>query len=187
MNKLQLFIFTLFFSVLISGVFGIIHDQITYSISEEYYTRFKFIQFGLIDEGAAIPANPRVCVAIVGFLATWWTGLFIGIIYGTILMLFKKVNLSYKIYFRAIAITLLTTLIISIAGYFYGRYFTIEAELQWYFPENLINKSSFIIVGSIHNASYLGGLVGLLFGTFYLLMLKEHFKEKKAISVRKKL
>lgn len=179
MNKSKLFAFTVFFSILISGFFGIIHDQITYSISDEYYSKFKFIQFGLIEEGDALPANPRVCVSIVGFLATWWTGLFIGIIYGTILMFFKKVNLSYKIYFRAIAITLSTTIIISIAGYFNGKYFITATELHWYFPKNLIDQKSFIVVGSIHNASYLGGLIGLLLGSFYLLMLKEHYKEKK--------
>ena len=27
---------------MLAGVYGILHDQVTYTISEEYFTRFKF-------------------------------------------------------------------------------------------------------------------------------------------------
>lgn len=56
---------------LVAGSFGIIHDQITYTISPEYFTRMKFNQFQAADFG--FPS--RVFVAEVGFLATWWVGL----------------------------------------------------------------------------------------------------------------
>jgi hypothetical protein len=36
---------------LLAGVYGILHDQLTYTISPEYNTKFKFYQFGLLDEG----------------------------------------------------------------------------------------------------------------------------------------
>ena len=55
---------------LLAGCYGIFHDQVTYSISEEYFTRFKFLQFSYADFG--LP--PRVFVAEIGFLATWWVG-----------------------------------------------------------------------------------------------------------------
>ena len=51
---------------LLAGVYGIIHDQITYSISPEYFTRLKFSQFHYADFGFP----PRVFVAEIGFLAT---------------------------------------------------------------------------------------------------------------------
>ena len=35
----------------IAGIYGIIHDQITYTVSPEYYMRFKFLQFNLANEG----------------------------------------------------------------------------------------------------------------------------------------
>jgi len=56
---------------LVAGAFGIVHDQITFSISPEYFTRIKFDQF------AAFRGNlpPRGFVAVIGFLATWWFGL----------------------------------------------------------------------------------------------------------------
>ena len=30
---------------LIAGLYGVVHDQITYSMSPEYFTRLKFFQF----------------------------------------------------------------------------------------------------------------------------------------------
>ena len=59
---------------LLVGLYGIVHDQVTYSISPEYFTRLKFAQFSYADFG--LPN--RVFVAEIGFLATWWVGLIAG-------------------------------------------------------------------------------------------------------------
>lgn len=57
----------------IAGLYGVINDQITFSISSEYYTKFKFIQFNLANENNIDKIKfLRIFVAIVGFLATWW-------------------------------------------------------------------------------------------------------------------
>lgn len=55
----------------VGGLYGIVHDQVTYSISEEYFTRNKFHQFAY-----ARPSfdSPRWFAGIIGFLATWWVG-----------------------------------------------------------------------------------------------------------------
>ena len=70
---------------LLAGTYGILHDQLTYTISPEYYTKFKFYQFELLDEGMPGPLpNPRLWVCYIGFMATWWLGIPIGIILGSI-------------------------------------------------------------------------------------------------------
>ena len=52
-------------SIMVAGAFGVLHDQISYTVSPEFFTRFKFIQFGLLD-----PDVPeRLRAATVGFLA----------------------------------------------------------------------------------------------------------------------
>ena len=51
---------------ILAGLYGVVHDQVTYSISPEYFTRLKFTQFHYADFG--LPA--RVFVAEIGFLAT---------------------------------------------------------------------------------------------------------------------
>ena len=59
---------------LFAGIYGMVHDQVTYSICPEYFTRLKFSQFRYANFG--LP--PRVFVVEIGFLASWWVGLFAG-------------------------------------------------------------------------------------------------------------
>jgi hypothetical protein len=49
MNKAELFLLFLPVAVLTAGLFGMVHNQISYSVSNEYFTKFKFIQFRLLD------------------------------------------------------------------------------------------------------------------------------------------
>ncbi|MGZ4047779.1 MAG: hypothetical protein ACXVNN_00380 [Bacteroidia bacterium] len=170
-------------------MFGIIHDQITYTISHEYFTKFKFVQFGLIDEGMRLQMSDRSAAVIVGIMATWWVGIPIGLMYAFILMFFKDETGLYKIYFRTILLTFVLTILISFAGYLNWKFHLqyIEAP-DWYYPENLIDKNHFICVGNIHNFSYLGGGIGTIAGIIYLIIQKgkENISERN-FSVRKKI
>jgi hypothetical protein len=59
---------------LIAGCYGIAHDQFTYSISPEYFTKLKFKQFHYADFGW----GNRAFAATIGFLASWWVGAIIA-------------------------------------------------------------------------------------------------------------
>src|SRR5262249_20288455 len=61
-------------SGLLAGAYGAIHDQVSYAISPEYFTKLKFRPFAFADFGWP----PRVMAAEVGFLGTWWVGLIGG-------------------------------------------------------------------------------------------------------------
>ena len=47
MKKFLTLILIVIIAALTGGIYGAIHDQLTYTISPEYYTKFKFIQFEL--------------------------------------------------------------------------------------------------------------------------------------------
>ena len=51
----------------------------------------------------------------------------------------------------------------------YGKFSLAETGVDWWLPENLIDKKNFIAVGSMHNFSYLGGLIGLVAGIIYIV------------------
>ena len=70
------FIVLICVSMLIAGSYGALHDQISYTVSDEYFTKFKYKQFGLTHSD--LP--DRVKVAIIGFRASWWMGIPIGFI-----------------------------------------------------------------------------------------------------------
>lgn len=59
---------------LAAGVFGIVHDQVSYTISPEYFERMKFDQFAYADIGL----TGRWFVAEIGFLGSWWVGFIAG-------------------------------------------------------------------------------------------------------------
>ena len=79
-KKLLCFTAILLFGALLGCVYGILNDQITYSISPEYYTKFKFSQFGVSPETAA--DSPRLGAAWVGICATWWAGAILAALLG---------------------------------------------------------------------------------------------------------
>jgi hypothetical protein len=178
MKKILALTLIVIIAVLTSGVYGAIHDQLTYTISPEYYTKFKFIQFGLVDEGPeAHPSNPRLWVAAVGFLATWWMGVPIGLILGLIGLTHTNWRTMFRITLRALAVIMLAAFITGLIGLIYGRLFLannpVESFNNWFIPDNIIDFKSFITVGCMHNFSYAGGLIGLVAGIIYSLGQKK--------------
>jgi hypothetical protein len=164
---------------LIGGIYGIVHDQITYSISPEYYTKFKFIQFGFVDFGTeAILPNPRLNVAGVGFLATWWMGLPIGTILGIVGLVHKNNNQMFTITMRAIMVAVMIAFLTGIIGLAYGKLYLAKAGVNWWLPGNLIDKRNFIAVGSMHNFSYIGGIAGLIAGCIYSIRQKRKIEKQ---------
>ena len=170
-----------------------VHDQITYTISNEYYTKFKFIQFGLENWGMGenvgtpeIPEiklwNPRLGTSIVGFLATWWVGTIIGIVLGLIGLIHKNGKEMFQITMKASFITIGIALIVGIIGLIYGKLALANNPPNWFLPDNLINRTNFIMVGAMHNFSYLGGLIGMIISVIYSIRKKK--KNKNGIQHR---
>ena len=166
MKKLGVLALTALLSTLLGGVYGILHDQITYSISNEYFTKFKYAQFGF---EPAWFGGDRPTVAVIGFLATWWVGLFIGALLGLVALLLPDAATMRKTIVRAVGVVYGTVVLAGLAGFFYGKYYLTTTGVNWWLPDDLMHKNDFITVGSIHNFGYAGGLVGLLFGVFCLL------------------
>src|ERR1035441_379382 len=154
----------------LAGLYGIVHDQVTYSISNEYFTRLKFSQFHYADFG--LP--PRVFVAEIGFLATWWVGFvaawFIARI--TVPAFPQAVTLRHNIrgfliiFVFAFAAAIVGFLVSLLHGSDYSAWEDLTSTL------GVSDLPSFVRVAYIHNASYLGGLIGLVAAILYVRKLK---------------
>lgn len=168
--KSIIFVILLIIGILLGSIYGIIHDQISYSISNEYYIKFKFIQFGIIN----LP--DRFSVSIVGIFATWWMGLIIGFILGITGLIHKDYKKMLKCSLQSFIITILIAFIVGIIGLFYGFIYLSNQPLEyfqnWFIPNNLENFKNFIAVGSMHNFSYLGGLIGMIIGIIWQFIKK---------------
>lgn len=180
MKKLGLLLLTVVLSALLAGVYGILHDQLTYSISHEYFTKFKYAQFGF---EPAWFGGDRPTVVVIGFLATWWVGAFIGTGLGLLGLLFSSAAAMRSALIRAIGLVYCTAIVAGGAGFLYGKYYLVRTGVNWWLPADLLNKNAFITVGSIHNFSYAGGLLGLLIGALYLLKTR-YFSPPRPVLAR---
>ncbi|MDC0598675.1 alkaline shock response membrane anchor protein AmaP [Gammaproteobacteria bacterium] len=173
--KIGIYFAMLFFAAIVGAVYGVVHDQISYTFSNEYFTRFKFIQF-------SVPwayESPRLGAAYVGALATWWMGVLVFIPLGLFGFMSGSPKAMASDLSKSFAIVIVVALMTGLAGLIYGYYqinaATISANMQWVW-EGVDNPVQFVRVGYMHNASYLGGLTGLIAGIAYLVVNRLRFK-----------
>jgi hypothetical protein len=141
---------------LIAGTFGILHDQITFTISPEYFTRMKFDQFRAADFGFP----QRVFVAEIGFLGTWWAGLIAGWFLARIAV--PKFASPEKRVVQAMAIIVMITTFIGIVGYLIGPAI-FENHSDWREALDSLGVTditSFNRVAATHLGSYAGAFLG---------------------------
>ncbi len=157
---------------LLAGLYGVFHDQITYSISPEYFTRLKFAQFHYADFG--LP--PRIFVGEIGFLASWWVGFIAAWFLARIAVPAFPPRLAFRYILRGSLIIFSTALVASIIGYVYGLWRSSGSDFsawqRFTSTYGVLDLPSFVRVAYIHNASYLGGLIGLVVAIAYLRRLR---------------
>ena len=156
---------------ILAGVFGIVHDQITYTISPEYYTKLKFYQFWYANFG--LPE--RLFVAEVGVLATWWVGFFCAWFLARRLIPNQPRSFAFRQIAIGCAIIFLGAAIAGILGFGYGSWHGPNADYANWEPLldelEITNRWPFVQVAYIHNASYLGSLLGFVLA---MLLPKGH-------------
>jgi len=152
----------------IAGLYGILYDQITFTISPEYFTRLKFAQFHYADFG--LPQ--RIFVGEIGFLATWWVGLIAGWLLARVAVPTLPAEQARAQCVRGFAIIIACALIAAAAGFGLGMLLGPDASLSsWQgFADRLgvVDLRSFVRVAYIHNAGYLGGGIGLVIAVVHL-------------------
>ncbi|HAX14889.1 MAG TPA: hypothetical protein DIV44_01090 [Leeuwenhoekiella sp.] len=157
-------------SILFASIYGFLHNQASYSISTEYFTKFKFQQFGFVEYGLD---TPRVTAGLIGVWSTWWFGLLFGLINAIIGFCQPTVKVMWKSAFGATIRTFLIVIIIGVLGIAVGYATLIKYQIEWNIPSDIINRRDFICAGTMHNFSYLGGFIGMLYGIRYQLKIRK--------------
>jgi len=156
------------FGAILAGIYGILHDQVTYSIGPEYFTKLKFKQFGFADFGF----GDRIFVSFVGFLATWWAGFFVAWFLSRRLIPKQQRSTAFRKILAGFTIVFACGFAAGLGGYCYGIWRGPKADFtawQSVFSQYDITDSwAFVRVAYIHNASYLGGLFGFLVALYFI-------------------
>ncbi len=147
---------------LVAGSYGIVHDQITYTIAPEYFTNLKFVQFDYADFGL----GDRVFVSVIGFLATWWVGFISAWILARRMIPQQARHVAWRQIRQGIACIVACALSAGVFAYLYGLWLGANADYSsWagtFQALNITDQWAFVRVAYIHNAGYLGGLIGLV-------------------------
>lgn len=147
---------------LVGGLYGILHDQITYSISPEYFTKLKFNQFSFVDLGL----GDRVFVSTIGFIATALVGFIAGWFLARRTLPTQPRVVACRQTAIGFGIVLGCGAIFGVLGFAYGLWRGPDAEYWawvWAFERyHITNRWAFVRVAYIHNAGYLGGATGLI-------------------------
>lgn len=135
---------------IVAGLYGALHNQISYTVAPAYFHDYKFDQFDI-----PVDLRNRVGASVVGWHASWWMGLLIGVpvlIVGLILPGCKAYLSRCLLAFVVVA---LTALLAGLGALIYACV-TISAPFDQ--------------AGAMHNFSYLGGFFGIITGTLYLIV-----------------
>jgi hypothetical protein len=152
----------------VAGSYGALHDQVSYAISPEYFTRLKFQQFSYADFGWP----PRAFAGEVGFLASWW----VGLLGGWVLARFGLDEMippqRRKTTIIAFMIVLGTAALSGLTGALLGTATTANGHLDdwrdWQQRLNIEDLRGFAIVAWLHAAGYLGALAGVILAVLYV-------------------
>ena len=124
-------------SIVIASLFGAIHNQISYSVSSEFFKDFLFGNFGVYNWEID---NERIAASLVGILGSYWVGLILGIIY-SIIFLFLNTENNFRNILNAILINIAFAFSGSFVGYIIGNFINLEnsgvfMEFGTQYPQN---------------------------------------------------
>jgi hypothetical protein len=172
MKKALTFCFLMIVAVVVAAFYGVVHDQISYTVSPQYFTKFKFIQFGLTDN--SLPERLRA--SVVGFLASWWMGIPIGLLVGSVGFIHRDYRQMLKVTLWSFVLIAAFTFLVGICGLLYDCLETRSIDLagygDWYIPDGLVNLRRFLCAGYMHNSSYLGGALAIPLGWIFQIAIR---------------
>ena len=173
MVKLLLVPVLFVYACVFAGGYGAVHNQISYTVAPEYFTQFKFHQFGIDD---SVP--DRTGAAIVGWHAAWWMGIGIGIV---LIPLGLLIPGTAKEFFWSMIhvfwIVAITTLVVGLVALLIA-FLTIDpdsVEEFTRFNNQIVDDAAFARAGTMHNFSYIGGFVGIVTGSIAVLWFRKHY------------
>ncbi len=176
-KKLLVYGLIVVLAVLLAGLYGIAHNQISYTVAPEYFTKFKFRQFGFNDT----PLPRRVRASMVGFLASWWMGIPIGLLVGAAGFIHRGHRRMLRVTLWSLLVAVGFTLLFGLGGLIYGYVQTAHIDLaeyrQWYIPYDVTDLRRFLCAGYMHNSSYLGGVLAIPVAWVFHIVVRVRTKD----------
>ena len=152
---------------LFAGIYGAIHNQVSYTVSPEYFHRFKFVQFRVHDFW-----QNRWGAAIVGWRAAWWTGLLFGPPMVIVALRRCAADHLTRVMSGAFAVAVVVDAICGLDVLCLAAMTIRESMLdEIRMPDGVQSRVAFACAGLMHDASYAGGLLATIAGCLTIIKM----------------
>ncbi len=158
----------------VAGLYGVVHDQITYTISPEYFTKLKFDQF---DYAEPSNGSERIFAGRIGFLATWWVGGIVVWVFVRVGFLREQQVPPLRETSTGFGIVFAISMLAAVCGFGWGIWREGTGHgggwLGWMRSLGVEHTADFMKVAYIHNSSYIGGVIGTFIGCLYMAWMRK--------------
>jgi predicted membrane protein len=164
---------------LVAATFGVIHDEITCTLSPDYFTKLKFPQFHAEQFGLPF----RGSVAVIGALASWWVGLIAAWVLARLLpgqieggsVHLAPPRKAWGRFLKLLGLILTTSSMGGFVGFWVATPLTGTSEAWREVCQDLLVKEipAFLKVACIHQGTYIGAALGFLIA---LLLVRRPFR-----------
>jgi hypothetical protein len=151
---------------ILASIYGALHNQVSYTVSPEAFIQIYFFQFGVVRGGAE-----RWDAALIGIQATWWMGLYIGGVLAPLGVFFGDgVSKTWNVVraYGVVALTAATTYFVVLAVTHFVPKISFYKEFFGFYIYCVV-EDEYGRAMITHDASYVGGFLGIAFGASYLL------------------
>ncbi len=153
MTRLFSFCLLLIGACFLAGAYGALHNQISFTVGPDYFYHLKFQQFNIPDGTA-----PRIGAALVGWEASWWMGIVLGMPIGFLVQFMPDLRAQRNVFFLACLMCVTSALAMGVGSLL----------IEWppenfefmIIPEAAENPEGYLRAAIMHSFSYLGGLIG---------------------------
>lgn len=159
-SKLRSWFLLILLATVLAACYGAIHNQLSYGIAPEYFTKIKFQRAGVTP---SLWGGERSGAAYVGVVSSWWVGALAALLLGPIGMIHPD-RTMFRRTLRAVLIVLGTAIVCGGLGYVLGLILGSCGLVppsygsRYDFPDRLF------AVQWMHACGYLGVVFGLLIG-----------------------
>jgi hypothetical protein len=158
-------------AVMVGLLYGAINDQVTVTISPEYFLRGKELDL-VIGEHPTMPQLRREA-AKVGLKATWSAGL----IFGVVLLLANNPHRSLPRLRNRQLLVWLPVIVLFAAGFgcvggwlgYRGHLTKLDSDFGFMVDANMYRPMRFMGAWGVHLGGYVGGLAGTICGVFWVV------------------
>jgi hypothetical protein len=157
------YIFLLFAAPALAALYGFVHDQFTYSICPEFFTKFRFLNYELPELW-----HPRTSAGVIGILNSWKLGIPLGIVLTLAGYFHKEVTSTLKHTLITYAFVFMFVAIMAFVGYSVD---ISTLALTTNYPEGLVDIVNYLRVLNMNNYATTGAMLGMVLGVVYHIVV----------------